>query len=103
MPDWVRAALPALPETMERSNRRAQQYEAGIVSTVEAAVLAESVGDVFDAVVVDVDEHEGGGVVQLLEPAVTARCDGRPAARRPRAGAAELADVAARQVRFELA
>ena len=27
----------------------------------------------FDAVVVDVDEHEGG-VVQLLEPAVTARC-----------------------------
>ena len=102
VPDWVRAALPALPETMERSNRRAQQYEAGVISTVEAAVLAESVGHVFDAAVVDVDEHEGGGVVQLLEPAVTARCEGDlPLATACRCGL--LADVAARQVRFELA
>ncbi len=102
VPDWVRSALPQLPETMERSNRRAQQYEAGIVSAVEAAVLAESVGDVFDAVVVDVDEHEGGGIVQLLEPAVTARCEGElPLGERVRVRLT-LADVAKRQVRFEL-
>jgi exoribonuclease R len=103
VPDWVRSAIPQLPETMERSNRREQQYEAGIVSTVEAAVLATMVGDVFDAVVVDVDEHEGGGIVQLLEPAVTARCEGElPLGERVRVRLT-LADVAKRQVRFELA
>ena len=55
MPEWAHEALPGLPETMERSNRRAQQYEAGIVSTVEAALLERSVGEMFDAVVVEVD------------------------------------------------
>ncbi len=76
VPDWARSTLPSLPETMDESNRRAQQYESGIVSTVEAAVLESSVGDTFQAVVVDVDEHDGGGTVQLKEPAVTARCEG---------------------------
>ena len=102
VPAWVLQALPGLPETMGRSNGRAQQYEAGIVSAVEAAVLARSVGQVFDAVVVEVDERDGGGVVQLLEPAVTARCTGDlPLGERVRARLT-LADVAKRQVRFEL-
>ncbi|HSO02151.1 MAG TPA: hypothetical protein VLS46_06465, partial [Gaiellaceae bacterium] len=103
VPGWVRAALAGLPETMERSNRRAQQYEAGIVSTVEAAVLERSVGDVFDAVVVEVDE-DGGGDVQLAEPAVTAKCEGEdlPLGERVRVRLV-LADVAKRQVRFALA
>ena len=103
VPGWVLEALPGLPETMERSNRRAQQYEAGIVSAVEAAMLARSVGKVFDAVVVEVDEKDGGGVVQLLEPAVTARCEGDvPLGERVRVRLT-LADVAKRQVRFALA
>ena len=102
VPDWARSALPELPETMERSDRHAQQYEAGIVSAVEAAVLAESVGQEFDAVVVEVDEKDGGGVVQLVEPAVTARCEGDvPLGERVRVRLT-LADVAKRQVRFEL-
>jgi exoribonuclease R len=103
VPEWVRQALPDLPETMERSNRRAQQYEAGIVSTVEAALLRGSVGRVFDAVVVDVDDPDGG-TIQLREPAVTAHCEGRglPLGEEVRARLV-LADVAARQVRFELA
>ena len=102
VPEWVRAALPQLPETMERSNRRAQQYEAGIVSTIEAALLAESVGETFDAVVVDVDE-DGGGDVQLIEPAVTAHSTGDlPLGERVRVRLT-LADVVKRQIRFELA
>jgi exoribonuclease R len=102
VPDWVRSALPQLPETMEHSNRRAQQYEAGIVSTVEAAVLERSVGQVFEAVVVEVDD-EGGGTVQLRDPAVTARCEGEnlPLGE-PVDVRLELADVAKRQVRFVL-
>ncbi|NUT54470.1 MAG: RNB domain-containing ribonuclease [Thermoleophilia bacterium] len=103
VPEWIRAALPQLPQTMERSNRRAQQYEAGIVSTIEAAVLARSVGDVFEAVVVDVDERDGGGDVRLVDPAVTAHSAGDlPLGGRVRVRLT-LADVAKRQVRFELA
>jgi exoribonuclease R len=103
VPDWVRAALPQLPEQMETSNRRAQQFEAGVISTVEAAVLEHRVGEVFDAVVVELHEHDGGGTVQLLEPAVTANCVGDlPLGERVRVRLV-LADVPKRQVRFELA
>ena len=103
VPAWVREALPGLPETMERSTRKGQQYEAGIVSAVEAAVLKGSVGEVFDAVVVEVDEHDHDGVVQLLDPAVTARCVGDlPLGEGVRVRLV-MADVAKRQVRFELA
>lgn len=76
VPAWAAEALPALPEVMELSNGRAQQYEAGVVSVVEAAVLAGSVGETFDAVVVDLHEHDGGATVQLGEPAVLARARG---------------------------
>ena len=103
VPEWVREALPRLPEEMETSNRRAQQYEAGVISTVEAAVLEHRVGETFDAVVVELDEHNGGGTVQLAEPAVTAHCQGElPLGERVRVRLV-LADVAKRQVRFELA
>ena len=102
VPAWVMDALPGLPETMERSNRRAQQYEGGILSTIEAALLEHRVGDTFEAVVVEVDEHHGGGTVQLTEPAVTAHCEGRlPLGERVEVKLTS-ADVAKRQVRFEL-
>ena len=102
VPDWARDELPRLPETMEKSNRRAQQYEGGIVSAVEAAVLARSVGRVFEGAVV-VETNERGGVVQLTDPAVSARSEGDlPLGERVDVRLT-LADVAARQVRFELA
>ncbi len=104
VPEWARSALPDLPETMDASNRRAQQYESGIVSTVEAAVLEPSVGATFEAVVVDVDEHDGGGTVQLKAPAVTAHCagDNLPLGERIEVRL-EVADVMKRLVRFKLA
>ncbi len=102
VPDWVRAALPDLPETMEDSNRRQQGFESGIVSLVEAAVLAGCVGDVFESVVVDADKDGEGGSVQLHEPAVTARCSGRdlPLGHRLDVRLVE-ANVEQRVVRFE--
>jgi hypothetical protein len=59
------------------------------------------VGQVFGAVVVEVDGD--GGTVQLTDPAVTARCvgDGLPLGERVDVRLV-LADVGARQVRFEL-
>ena len=103
VPEWVHEALPRLPDEMETSNRRAQQYEAGIISAVEAAILERRVGETFEAVVVELDEDDGGGTVQLTEPAVTGRCEGHvPLGERIRVRLL-LADVAKRQIRFELA
>ena len=99
--EWVLSALHELPAVMEQSAQRASQYEAGIVSTLEAAVLQRRVGDTFEAVVVDVDDDGDVGVVQLRDPAVTARCDGKglPLGERIEVRL-ELADVLQRQVRF---
>jgi len=103
VPSWVLSALPALPETMDGSTRRAQQYEAGIISTIEAAVLEPRVGQTFAAVVVEVDHDEAGGTVQLTDPAVTAHCVGKlPLGERVDVRLT-LADIVKRQVRFELA
>ena len=104
VPKWVESELPKLPEVMAESTRRASQYEAGIVSTLEAALLERSVGKTFEAVVIEVDDDGDGGSVQLREPAVTARCDGRELPLgEPVQVRLELADVAHRQVRFSRA
>jgi exoribonuclease R len=100
VPDWARKALPTLPEAMADSDRRAGALERGVVDAAEAAVLADRVGQPFDAVVVDLDDERERGEVQLLDPPVLARCDGRL-----ELGAAVTvrlveADVAARVVRF---
>jgi len=104
VPGWVATELPELPDVMELADRRASQYEAGIVSAVEAALLEGGVGKTFEAVVIEVDRDGAAGSVELRDPAVTARCDG------PGLPLGEtvtvrctLADVLKRQVRFALA
>ncbi|MFD1506338.1 RNB domain-containing ribonuclease [Georgenia yuyongxinii] len=91
VPDWVRAALPQLPEIMAGATRRANAYERGALDAIEALVLDGRVGQTFDGVVVDVDGNDrdpgaGGpgagparperGIVVLREPAVRARIEG---------------------------
>lgn len=95
VPDWVRAALPELPEAMAAAARRAGALERAVVDLVEAVMLQGRVGEVFAAVVVD------EGRVQLREPAVIAPCDGDP----PIGEAIDVrlveADPERRAVRFE--
>ncbi|MDF1604184.1 RNB domain-containing ribonuclease [Nocardioides sp. YIM 152315] len=74
VPEWVRAALPALPKTLQSSGSRSRAYERAVLDLVEAGVLADRVGDVFPGVVVDVDEDDARrGVVVLHDPDVEAR------------------------------
>ncbi|MFF8834875.1 RNB domain-containing ribonuclease [Streptomyces sp. NPDC015130] len=76
-PEWVRAALPTLPDEMAAGTRRANTVERGCVDIVEAALLKERVGEVFDAYVIDVKEREPAvGTVHLEDPAVVARIAG---------------------------
>ncbi|MBC7374562.1 MAG: RNB domain-containing ribonuclease [Frankiales bacterium] len=73
VPGWARQALPGLPEVMARTTRRAGALERAVVDAAEAVVLSSRVGERFDAVVVD--SGRTGGVVQLADPAVRARCE----------------------------
>ncbi|WP_328555840.1 RNB domain-containing ribonuclease [Streptomyces sp. NBC_00358] len=76
-PEWVLAALDALPKEMADGGRRAGTVERECVDIVEAALLKDRVGDLFEACVVDVHEHEPTvGTVQLENPAVFARIEG---------------------------
>ncbi|NUK05589.1 RNB domain-containing ribonuclease [Streptomyces lunaelactis] len=76
-PEWVTAALEELPQEMADGSRRANTVERECVDIVEAALLKERVGEVFDAFVVDVKESEPAvGTVHLVDPAVVARIEG---------------------------
>jgi exoribonuclease R len=74
VPSWARTALPALPDEMAAGDRRAHEIDRAIVDLAEAVVLAPRVGEVFDAMVVE--SGSKGGMVQLADPAVRARCGG---------------------------
>jgi len=76
-PEWVLAALGDLPGQMAEGTRRAGLVERTCLDIVEAALLADRVGEVFDGTVVDVREREPTvGTVQLESPAVVARIEG---------------------------
>ncbi|WFB09829.1 RNB domain-containing ribonuclease [Streptomyces sp. LX-29] len=80
VPDWVRAALDDLPAEMAAGASRANEAERECVDLIEAAVLRDRVGEVFDGCVIDVAERDPTrGTVQLHDPAVVGRLDGDPA------------------------
>ncbi|WP_310741318.1 RNB domain-containing ribonuclease [Microbispora sp. H10670] len=76
VPEDVARALPDLPGRMAEGGRRAAAVERACVDLVEAAVLRPRIGQVFEAVVIDVADGKPGGQVQVADPAVIARCDG---------------------------
>ncbi|WP_310739375.1 RNB domain-containing ribonuclease [Microbispora sp. H10830] len=104
VPEEVAAALPGLPEQMAAGGRRAGAVGRACVDLVEAAVLHPRIGEVFEAVVVDVTDGKPGGQVQVTEPAVIARCDGDrlPLGERVPVQLTR-ADPATREVRFTAA
>lgn len=102
VPEWVRASLPELPARMAECDRRAGELERECVTLMEAVVLRDSVGQTFQAAVIDVN-GKGGGTVQLYDPAVRAACDGDlPLGEAVRVRLVE-ADAEKRSVRFSLA
>ncbi len=75
-PEWVLAALDGLPQEMAEGARLSNTVERECVDLVEAAVLKDRVGEVFDATVIDVKEREPRiGTVHLEEPAVVGRIE----------------------------
>ena len=105
VPAWVLAALPGLPAELQRSSHRAHAYERAVVDLVEAALLADRVGEEFAAVVVSVDDKDptrGTASVRTLgAEAPVAANDALPLGQDVRVRL-EAADVETRKVRFRL-
>jgi exoribonuclease R len=70
VPQWARDSLDTLPAIMATTSRVAAQFTAASVDRVEAALLADRVGESFAATVLSVGGKNA--VVQLRDPAVTA-------------------------------
>jgi len=77
VPSWVSERLEGLPATMRATGAKAGQYERGVLDLVEAVLLRDRLGEVFAAMVVDVDERDTRrGQVMLRDPAVGAPVEG---------------------------
>ncbi|WOC59792.1 RNB domain-containing ribonuclease [Paenarthrobacter sp. AT5] len=111
IPVWAREALPDLPGIMAASDSLAGRLERMALDTVEAALAANHVGQVFDAVVISGSKPSNGngngngpyGTVQIAGPAVTARCDGELVSGTQVRVRLVKADITGRVIRFELA
>lgn len=118
IPAWAREALPALPAIMAASDQLAGRLERLALDTVEAALLVSHVGEEFDAVVISGSKPNGSkpngnngngngngrpsGVVQIAEPAVTARCEGEMESGTKVRVRLLAADINTRQISLEL-
>lgn len=101
VPSWVREALPELPALMESSGALAGQVDRLALDTVEAAMLAGRVGEVFEATVVSA--RENSATIQLADPPVSATCEGHLEAGQVVRVRLERAEVATAVVRFSIA
>ncbi|MFP5368084.1 MAG: RNB domain-containing ribonuclease, partial [Actinomycetes bacterium] len=123
VPGWVRDALPSLPEIMAGSDQLASRMERMALDTVEAALLINHIGQEFDAIVISGSKPQkengnggngkggngrngngngGSGIIQIAEPAVTARCAGDLEAGTKVRVRLISSDIATREVHFEL-
>lgn len=106
VPDWVRESMDEIPKIMDSCDQKAHAYERAIVDMVEAGLVVDRVGEVFDGVIVDVDERDPSrGVVALSALAVQGRVSGAAALPLGQSVQVKLveADIAKRSVGFELA
>ncbi len=98
IPGWAREALPQLPAIMAASDDLAGRLDKESVNRIEAAVLRSRVGEIFSATVLRASD--GGGQIQLDDPAVTAQCDGGLVAGESVLARLMIADIATGSVRF---
>ncbi|WP_431928460.1 RNB domain-containing ribonuclease [Amycolatopsis tucumanensis] len=102
VPAWARAALTELPGLMNASDLLAARVEKACLDQVEAWMLADRVGETFEAVVLRAEENRAE--ILLADPPVMARCAGEnlPEGRRISVRLTAV-DVDKRKVSFERA
>jgi len=103
--DWAAHRLPDLPAAMTAGNRRDNGLERACLDATEAAILSNRLGEVFEGVVVEIDDSGAkSATVVLSDLAVRAKCSGTALelGMTVRVMVAE-ADVATRTVRLVVA
>ncbi len=75
--DWLREELGGLPPVLGDARRRSGTAERATIDFVESVVLSSRLGQVIEAGVIDVDGDDV--TVQLRDPAVIARVEGKAA------------------------
>ncbi len=73
VPDVVTAAFEQLPEVMARADALGGQVERAVIDLAEAAMLQGKEGEIFPAIVTDIDQR--GARIQLRDLPVVARVD----------------------------
>ncbi|MBT2566463.1 RNB domain-containing ribonuclease [Arthrobacter sp. ISL-85] len=117
VPGWARDALPLLPGIMAGSDQLASRMERMALDTVEAALLLNHIGQEFEAIVISGSKPQNGngngngkngngngssGIIQIAEPAVTARCAGELESGTKVRVRLVSSDITTRQIHFEL-
>jgi exoribonuclease R len=102
VPTWARAGLTELPHLMAVADQHVHQVDRAVVNLAETVLLHDRVGEVFDGVVVEVEDDHGE--IQLRDPAVRARLAGSalPLGKRVSVRLA-VADIDTRTLIFTLA
>lgn len=100
VPEWVRTALPLLPDIMAAADHRAHEVDRAVVDLMEAYVLQTRVGETFQAVVLDAGKDSAK--VAVDDPPVRATCTGSDLPEGERITVRLVtADPSSRTVRFE--
>ena len=102
VPADIQAAFQRLPAVMGKAEEKSGQIDRAVLDLAEAVMLEGREGQHFTAIVTDLDER--GARIQLCDPAVIARVDGKSVKPGDRINV-ELAivDVANRKVAFQRA
>lgn len=99
-PPWVRGALGELPGELAAGSSRASALERAVVAHLEALVLADRIGEVFPAVVVD--HRNDRSVLQFHDPAIVADVAGELPLGAEVAVRVVASDPVARDIELEL-
>ncbi|KIM15891.1 ribonuclease II, partial [Rhodococcus erythropolis] len=78
VPEWVRTALPELPDIMSGSDSLANKVDRACIDLTESTLLDGRVGEVFDAVVMRAKDGKRSAEVFVPSVAVIAKCVGTP-------------------------
>ncbi|GAC69466.1 RNB domain-containing ribonuclease [Gordonia soli] len=103
VPDWVTRAVPTLPAVLRSADSLGATADRRSVDLAESVILADRVGERFDAVVVRPATDKRDAQVFLGEPAVIAPCAGNPPQGVPVSVVLESVDPVAGKVAFRLA
>ncbi|MFT4043466.1 MAG: RNB domain-containing ribonuclease [Gordonia sp. (in: high G+C Gram-positive bacteria)] len=100
VPDWVIRALPTLPKILRGADSLAATADRDSIDLAESVILADRVGEEFDAVVLAEATLKRKARIFISEPAIIADCDGAPHEGAALRVSLTAADHATRTVRF---